>query len=97
MNRIFHARIVPGQYLFLLLVAVLAFWSLWEKNILLAAVCMLGLVFLIERLIHTTYILTTEGTLRIDRGRFSGHRVRGASLFHAGGGACLGALCAGAL
>ena len=76
MNRIFHARIVPGQYLFLLLVAVLAFWSLWEKNILLAAVCMLGLVFLIERLIHTTYILTTEGTLRIDRGRFSRRRER---------------------
>ena len=40
MNRIFHARIVPGQYLFLLLMAALAFWSLWEKNILLAAACM---------------------------------------------------------
>ena len=76
MNRIFHARIVPGQYLFLLLMAVLAFWALWEKNILLAAACMLWLVFLIERLIHTTYTLTTEGTLRIDRGRFSRRRER---------------------
>ena len=76
MNRIFHARIVPGQYLFLLLVAALAFWSLWEKNILLAAACMLWLVFLIERLIHTTYTLTVEGTLRIDRGRFNRRRER---------------------
>ncbi len=76
MNRIFHARIVPGQYLFLLLVAALAFWALWEKNILLAAACMLWLVFLIERLIHTTYTLTTGGTLLIDRGRFSRRRER---------------------
>ncbi len=76
MNRIFHARIVPGQYLFLLLVAALAFWALWEKNILLAAACMLWLVFLIERLIHTTYTLTVEGTLRIDRGRFNRRRER---------------------
>ena len=72
----FHARIVPGQYLFLLLMAALAFWSLWEKNILLAAVCMLWLVFLIERLIHTTYTLTVDGRLRIDRGRFSRRRER---------------------
>ena len=76
MNRIFHARIVQGQYLFLLLVAALAFWALWEKNILLAAACMLWLVFLIERLIHTTYTLTVEGTLRIDRGRFNRRRER---------------------
>lgn len=76
MNRIFHARIVPGQYLFLLLMAVLAFWSLWEKNILLAAACMLWLVFLIERLIHTTYTLTADGFLLIDRGRFSRRRKR---------------------
>ena len=76
MNRIFHARILPGQYLFLLLMAALAFWSLWEKNILLAAVCMLWLVFLIERLIHTTYTLTVDGRLRIDRGRFSRRRER---------------------
>ncbi len=76
MNRIFHARIVPGQYLFLLLMAALAFWALWEKNILLAAACMLWLVFLIERLIHTTYTLTADGTLLIDRGRFSHRRGR---------------------
>lgn len=76
MNRIFHARIVPGQYLFLLLMGVLAFWALWTKNVLLAALCMLWLVFLIERLIHTTYTLTAEGTLRIDRGRFSRRRER---------------------
>ena len=76
MDRIFHARILPGQYLSLLLLACLAFWFLWDKAVILAAACMLGLVFLIERLIHTSYTLTAEGTLRISHGRFSRVRQR---------------------
>ncbi len=78
MDRIFHARIVPGQYVMLALVAALAVFCLWDKRPVLAAVWMLWLVLLIERLIHTTYTLTAGGTLRISRGRFS--RVRERSL-----------------
>ena len=76
MNRTFHARLLPGHCLLLLLVAFLAVWCLWEKRPVLAAVWCLWLVFLIERLIHTAYTLTAEGTLRVCRGRFSRVRER---------------------
>lgn len=76
MNRIFHARILPGQYLMLALVAVLAVFCLWDKRPVLAAVWMLWLVLLIERLIHTTYTVTAGGTLQISHGRFSRLRER---------------------
>lgn len=71
MNRIFHARIAIGQYLFILLVAVMAVYGLWEKHILPAAIFMLLLIVSIERLIHTTYTVTPDGRLLLYFGRFS--------------------------
>ncbi|NDV65736.1 PH domain-containing protein [Bacteroides sp. 224] len=71
MNHIFHTRIVWHQYLFLVVVGLLAFHLLWIRAILLAAVCMLLLVVFIERFIHTTYTVTTEGMLILYMGRFS--------------------------
>ena len=76
MDRTFHARLLPGQCLMLLLIGFLAVWCLWEKRPVLAAVWCVWLVFLIERLIHTTYTLTADGFLLIDRGRFSRRRER---------------------
>ena len=32
MNRIFHARIAMGQYLFLILIGILAVYMLWYKS-----------------------------------------------------------------
>ncbi|KAA5376951.1 ABC transporter, partial [Phocaeicola dorei] len=55
MNRIFHARIAMGQYLFLILIGILAVYMLWYKSPFLAAIFMLWLVVIIEKLIHTTY------------------------------------------
>lgn len=71
MNRIFHARIAIGQYLFILLAAVLAVYGLWEKHILPAVLFMLLLIVSIERLIHTTYTVTPDGRLLLYFGRFS--------------------------
>ncbi len=76
MDRTFHARLLPGQCLMLLLIGFLAVWCLWEKRPVLAAVWCVWLVFLIERLIHTAYTLTADGFLLIDRGRFSRRRER---------------------
>ena len=61
MNRIFHARIAMGQYLFLILIGILAVYMLWYKSPFLAAIFMLWLVVIIEKLIHTTYTVTPEG------------------------------------
>ncbi len=71
MNRIFHARIAGGQYLFLILAGALAFYNLWEKQIILAIIFMLLLVINIEKLIHTTYTITSDGKLILFFGRFS--------------------------
>lgn len=71
MNRIFHARIAVGQYLFILLAAALAVYGLWGKNLLVAVPFMLLLIVSIERLIHTTYTVTPDGRLLLYFGRFS--------------------------
>ncbi len=63
MNRIFHARIAMGQYLFLILIGILAVYMLWYKSPFLAAIFMLWLVVIIEKLIHTTYTVTPDGKL----------------------------------
>jgi hypothetical protein len=70
MNRIFHARIAIGQYLFLLLVTGVAIWALWDKHIVLAVLMVILLVLSIEKLIHTTYTLTSDGHLVLYYGRF---------------------------
>lgn len=70
MNRIFHARIAIGQYLFLLLVTGVAIWALWDKQIVLAVLMVILLVLGIEKLIHTTYTLTSDGNLVLYYGRF---------------------------
>lgn len=71
MNRIFHARIAAGQYLFILLAGAMAVYSLWEKHILVAVLFMLLLVVSIEKLIHTTYTVTADNKLLLFFGRFS--------------------------
>lgn len=94
MNRIFHARIVAGQFLFLLLVSGLAVYMLWNKHVVLAVFFMFWLIVLIEKLIHTTYTVTTDGRLVLCFGRFRRSReirleevtaVRRASSMRVGG------------
>lgn len=71
MNRIFHARIATGQYLFLLIATVVTIHQMWVKHVLIALLFMLLLIVVIERLIHTTYTITSDGRLVLHYGRFS--------------------------
>ena len=71
MNRIFHARVPWYTLFFLILLAGITIWAYWERLGLLAATALLLMVILIERTIHTTYTITTDGLLRIHRGRFA--------------------------
>lgn len=75
MNRIFHARIAAIHYLALLLFASLAVYGFLERSVVFAFPAMLLLVLMVERLIHTTYTVTQQGTLLVDRGRFSRTRT----------------------
>lgn len=71
MDYIFHARITWYQYLYLILLGVLIFFLLENRHIPLAIGCMLLFILLIERMAHTTYMLTTNGQLTISSGRFT--------------------------
>ena len=71
MNRIFHARIAVGQYLFLVLATIIVIYAMWMQHAVMAILFMLLLIIPIERLIHTTYTLTTDGRLLLFYGRFS--------------------------
>ena len=55
----------------LLPATVLAIYFFWVKLPLAALCCMVFLVFVVERLIHTYYVFTDEGCLFIHQGRFS--------------------------
>lgn len=71
MNRIFHARIAAGQYLFLLITTAITIHEMWMKHAIMTILFMLLLIIAIERLIHTTYTLTTDDKLILFYGRFS--------------------------
>ncbi|WP_321481103.1 PH domain-containing protein [uncultured Bacteroides sp.] len=70
MDRVFHARITWYQYLYVLFLSLAIVFFIWEKIALPALLLAVLLVVLIEKLIHTTYTITTDGTLLISLGRF---------------------------
>lgn len=74
MNRSFHYRASWLNYTCIIVVAVAAMYSLWRRSVVNAIVgfMLMGVVVLmIERIIHTVYVLTADGRLIISRGRFS--------------------------
>lgn len=70
MNKVYHARVTWYQYAFMIMVTITAVALMWQKNILPGSVMMLLLVFLIEKVIHTTYTITSGGLLVFYNGRF---------------------------
>lgn len=74
MNRSFHYRASWLNYTCIVVVAGAAIYSLWHRsavNALVGFLLMGVVVLMIERIIHTVYVLTSDGRLIISRGRFS--------------------------
>ncbi|MCM1108293.1 MAG: hypothetical protein NC388_04445 [Clostridium sp.] len=72
MIRTFQSRVNKITLLCCLLPAtVLAVYFFWIQLPLPAFFFMLAMVFIVERLIHTTYTFTDDGCLHISKGRFS--------------------------
>lgn len=71
MNRIFHARTPKYTWLWLAVTTALTVWALWNKQVGIGVFAMAMLVVIIERTINTTYTITTDKSLIIDRGRFA--------------------------
>lgn len=70
MNRTFHSRTRWDQLFYVLLVAFVCFFMIWIKQAILAVILSILLIILIERIIHTEYILTADNKLIIKSGRF---------------------------
>ena len=58
------------MYLFIALIAALAVYFLWNRMPVGGVAMLLLLVVAIERVIHTTYTITTDGRLVVSYGRF---------------------------
>lgn len=70
MLRTFHHRFTLGGKCGIALCAGLALYLFWVKAVLLALLASLGLVLIVERTLHSEYVID-EDSLIIRRGRFS--------------------------
>lgn len=75
MNRTFHSRIRWDQLFLTLIITAICFYMVWVKQSILATLLAIALIVLIERIIHTTYTLTSDNKLILKRGRFSKIKV----------------------
>ncbi len=75
MNRIFHARIAWYQYFLLVVITVNVIGAMWCKYILPAVLLGLLLIVVIEQIIHTVYVVTSDDKLEISTGRFVRKKV----------------------
>lgn len=71
MNRLFRAKIHKGSYVMLLALLVLTVFCMWNKAAVIMGVAMVLMVVVIERMINTTYTVTSDGRLVIHKGRLS--------------------------
>lgn len=72
MTRTFHAKLDKKTLFFCLLPStIMAVYFFWIKWPLPAFVFMIFMVIIVERLIHTAYVVTDDGRLIISKGRFS--------------------------
>ena len=74
MNRTFHRRVTLQDIAAIALHAICAFACFWQHTgawVIIGACLAMTALVAIERAIHTTYVITDEGILHIDKGRLS--------------------------
>jgi membrane protein YdbS with pleckstrin-like domain len=74
MDRLFHQRFTLAAKCTITVLTLLAGYLLWVRsaaNALMGLVVVVVLVVIIERVIHTVYMFTSDGNLIISHGRFA--------------------------
>lgn len=74
--RTFHSKVGWWYWAVIILCSCLLFFFFWTHQLLLTLLLALIVIFEIEMLIHTQYVVTAEGVLSIQTGRF----LKGASI-----------------
>ena len=70
MNRTFHTKVGWWYWIVIVVTSSGMFYFFWIHSVLLTLLLALVVVFEIEMLIHTQYVVTTDNRLRIETGRF---------------------------
>ncbi len=70
MNRIFHPKVGLSLYFVIGFLFTQLFHFFWIKEILVAVLIVLLELFLIEAVIHTCYVISSDGMLKLHVGRF---------------------------
>ena len=70
MNRTFHSKVDGWYWSLMAVTAFLLFDFFWLHYTLLAVLLAICMIFEIEMLVHTRYVVTEDGMLRIESGRF---------------------------
>lgn len=70
MNRTFHTNVGWWYWIVIAATSVAMFYCFWNHNLLLTLLLAVILVFQIEMLIHTQYVVTSDNVLKIETGRF---------------------------
>ena len=78
MDKIYHQRFTLAAKSFITVITLLAVYLFWFKSIahiIVGVMVFLMLVSIIESVIHTTYKITSDDKLIIDRGRLSKKQI----------------------
>jgi hypothetical protein len=70
MTRTFQVRMTAADKVGVAVMAVLVLAMFWQMMPWLGLMCAVLTVIQIERIIHSTYVLTPQGTLHLTKGRF---------------------------
>jgi hypothetical protein len=74
MNKIYHQRFTLAMKMFITIVTLLAVYLFWFRSMVHAIIGLIVVVFLvllIDRVVRTTYTITSDGRIIVDRGRFT--------------------------
>ncbi len=71
MDRVFQSKADFSSYLLLAFALTATIWAMWNKTGLIYAPCIVLVALIVERIIHTQYVVTADGHLVIQRGRLS--------------------------
>ncbi|MBM6883765.1 PH domain-containing protein [Bacteroides caecigallinarum] len=70
MDRTFKTEVGWWYWILISVTSLLLFYFFWMHDILLALIMAVLVIYEIEMLIHTQYVITDAGTLKIETGRF---------------------------
>ena len=75
MDRVFSSKTEISSYLLLLFALTATIWAMWNKTGLVYAPCLVLVALIVERIIHTRYVVTADGHLVVEKGRLSKNKT----------------------